>query len=459
MNVVVLNGSPKGDVSVTMQYVRYMEKKFPVHRFSFVPVSKRIHKIEKDEQAFGDIIREVRAADVVIWAFPLYVCLVPAQYKRFIELIREKKAEDAFANKYAAVLTTSVHFYDHTAHNYMNAVCCDLGMSCAGSYSAGMYDLLKREGRETFVLFAEDLFGRVEKNLPVAKAYPALMPSVFGYSAGKPPTRMPLNNRKMLIIADDLKPSSNLGAMVERLAGSFDGTAEIVRLEGLDMKGGCLGCLRCGYDNTCVYEGKDGFVDFYRAKVRPTDILVFAGTVRDRFLSSRWKTFFDRAFFNNHIPTLSGKQIGFLISGPVMQLPDLREIVAAYCEWQQANLVDIVTDEYEDSAIVDGLIQGMAERLLWSSAKGYRKPATFRGVAGQKLFRDEVWGNLRFVFQADHRHYRRHGFYDFPQKDFKTRRRNFLMIMLTKIPAFRKVFVKKINEEMIKPLQYVVDHK
>ena len=358
MNVVVLNGSPKGDVSVTMQYVRYMEKKFPAHRFSVVPVSKGIHKIEKDRRAFDDIIEGVRAADVVVWAFPLYVCLVPAQYKRFIELIGEHKAEEAFADKYAAVLTTSVHFYDHTAHNYMNAVCCDLGMRCAGSYSAGMYDLLKKEGRETFMLFAEDLFNRAEQKLPATRTYTALVPSAFGYTAGKPPARLPLNGKKMLIVADDLVPSANLAAMIGRLADSFDGAADIVRLGGLDVKGGCLGCLRCGYDNTCVYEGKDGFVDFYKAKVKPADILVFAGTVRDRFLSSRWKTFFDRAFFNNHIPTLTGKQIGFLISGPVRQLPDLREIITAYCEWQQANLVDIVTDEYEDSATVDALDPG-----------------------------------------------------------------------------------------------------
>ena len=29
MKIVVLNGSPKGDISVTMQYVAYLKKKFP----------------------------------------------------------------------------------------------------------------------------------------------------------------------------------------------------------------------------------------------------------------------------------------------------------------------------------------------------------------------------------------------------------------------------------------------
>ena len=31
MKIIVLNGSPKGDISVTMQYVRFIQKKFPQH--------------------------------------------------------------------------------------------------------------------------------------------------------------------------------------------------------------------------------------------------------------------------------------------------------------------------------------------------------------------------------------------------------------------------------------------
>jgi hypothetical protein len=53
---------------------------------------------------------------------------VHGNYKRFIELITERGVQDAFAGKYTATLSTSIHFYDHTAHNYMHAVCDDLNM-------------------------------------------------------------------------------------------------------------------------------------------------------------------------------------------------------------------------------------------------------------------------------------------------------------------------------------------
>jgi hypothetical protein len=76
-----------------------------------------------------------------------------------------------------------------------------------------------------------------------------------------------------------------------------------------------------------------------------------------------------------------------------------------------------------------------------------------------KIFRDEVWGMLRLVFQSDHRYYKQHGYYDFPQKDFKTRRRNFLMMLMTRIPAFKEKFLKMLEKEMVKPLKNVVKNK
>ena len=70
-----------------------------------------------------------------------------AHYKRFIELVFERGAQAAFAGKYAASLSTSIHFFDHTAHNYIHAICDDLGMRFVESFSPDMTDLLNEEGR------------------------------------------------------------------------------------------------------------------------------------------------------------------------------------------------------------------------------------------------------------------------------------------------------------------------
>jgi len=144
MNIVVLNGSPKGDLSITLQYIRYAAKKYPNSSFQYFPVAQNIKKLEKNEAAFREITDAVKKADAVIWSFPLYFLLVCSQYKRFIELIFERKQEDAFIGKYAVSVSTSVHFFDHTAHNYIHGICDDLQMHYAGGYSAAMYDLMKK---------------------------------------------------------------------------------------------------------------------------------------------------------------------------------------------------------------------------------------------------------------------------------------------------------------------------
>ena len=85
MKVIVLNGSPKGELSVTMQYVHYLQKVFPENEFRFIAVAQKIKKLEADKNAFLQVIGEIATADAVLWAFPLYYLLVASQYKRFIE--------------------------------------------------------------------------------------------------------------------------------------------------------------------------------------------------------------------------------------------------------------------------------------------------------------------------------------------------------------------------------------
>ncbi len=45
MKIVVLNGSPKGDVSVTRQYVLHLEKAFPSHQFVVLNVALHSKKL------------------------------------------------------------------------------------------------------------------------------------------------------------------------------------------------------------------------------------------------------------------------------------------------------------------------------------------------------------------------------------------------------------------------------
>ena len=457
MKIVVLNGSPKGPQSVTMQYVRYIEKTFSRHRFTYIDISEKIHRLEKSETAFREVLDAVHSADGIFWAFPLFYLLVPSQYKRFIELIRERCAEEAFRNKYAAVLTTSIHVHDTMAHHYMNAVCDDLGMRYAGSFSASMYDLLKEEQRKQLILFAKYFLSSIKKEQATPRHYAAVSAHPYSYAPGAVKDRLPLRGKKVLIVSDAVAEQHNLNRMIIRLQDSFSGYAETVNLNQLDIKGGCLGCLQCAYDNVCVYEGTDGFTGFFNEKIRSADVLVFAGAIRDRFLSSKWKCFFDRTFFNNHIPSMTGKQLGFLVSGPLGQLPELKQFLEAYVELQQGNLAGIVSDEYEDSGEIDGLITLLADRLIRYAVQGFQKPGSYHELGVRKILRDNIWKSMRFPFQSDHRYFKRQGLYDFPRRTLREKIRNLSMVMVTKVPFIRReIYTKQMKPGMIRPLEKVV---
>ena len=205
MKIIVLNGSPKGEDSITLQYVAYIRKHFPQHDFRIIHVSQRIKKIEGDPEAFQEIIDEVRSADGVLWSFGLWVLCVPAQYMRFIELISERGMEDAFENKYAAVITTSIHFYDHTAHNYMRAVCEDLGMKYVDAISLDIIDMMKEERRREMTVFAEGFFKAMQEQAATSRLFNPLTFRDFAYQPTEPKTRIDTRDKKVLVLTDAIQ--------------------------------------------------------------------------------------------------------------------------------------------------------------------------------------------------------------------------------------------------------------
>jgi len=125
---------------------------------------------------------------------------------------------------------------------------------------------------------------------------------------------------------------------------------------------------------------------------------------------------------------------------------------------QRANFAGVVTDECSDSAQLDEKLSALAHHLLDFASRAYIRPRTFLGVGAMKVFRDDIYGRLRFPFQADHRYYKEHGLYDFPQKHYRARITNGILGLLAHIPSFRKeVYKRRMKGGMIKPLKDFVD--
>ena len=123
MKIAVINGSPKGKYSITLQTTRYLEIKFPEHKFCVLHAGQKIKALEKD---FSEARALLESADCILFSYPVYTFLAPSQLHRFIELTKASGVD--LTGKFATQITTSKHFYDVTAHKYIEENALDLGM-------------------------------------------------------------------------------------------------------------------------------------------------------------------------------------------------------------------------------------------------------------------------------------------------------------------------------------------
>ena len=81
MQILVINGSPKGKYSITLQTIRYLEKSFPEHSFEVFNAGQKIKSLEKDFTPASELITK---AEVVLFSYPVYTFIAPYQLHRFM---------------------------------------------------------------------------------------------------------------------------------------------------------------------------------------------------------------------------------------------------------------------------------------------------------------------------------------------------------------------------------------
>ena len=200
MKVLVLCGSPKGEASTTLRYVRFLALHHPEHEFEEVQVATSLCRYEREPGELEAAMERVREADVVLFAFPLYVLLVHADYKRFVELVNERGLSRAFMGKAALLLATSIHFYDHTALEYMRGVAEDWGMGVAGEFSAGGLDLTRPKEQERWLAFGRLAFRQAASGELLQRQTQPLPPWEYVYRPGSSLEKTEASPLKALIL-------------------------------------------------------------------------------------------------------------------------------------------------------------------------------------------------------------------------------------------------------------------
>lgn len=445
MKILVLNASPKGGNSTTVHTALYLQALHPEHQFTFVPVGQRIKGYEKN---FAPLRAELEQADLLLFCYPVYTFIAPYQLHRLIELIKADGVD--LSGKFASQITTSKHFYDVTAHRYVEENCCDLGLRVVRGLSADMDDLLTEQGQRDARNFFEQLLFSCEHGLfvtPPARAPRREKPEYQPVLPVVPKTP----GKDVVIVTNCAPDDENLHSMISDFRAALPLESRVVNLRDFPFDGGCLGCFGCAVTGKCVY--KDGFDEFLRTKIQNADAFVYAFTISDHYTHSSFKCYDDRQFCNGHRTVTQGKPIAYLISGDYQYESNLQMIVEGRAEVGGNYLCGVATDEGDTTAA----LRTLADSLMFALDKKLSRPANFYGVGGMKIFRDLIYV-MQGMMKADHKFYKEHGIYDFPQKQKKRILQMKLVGALISIPSVQKKMKGQMNQYIIGPYQKVVEN-
>ena len=451
MNIVVLNGSPKGENSITLQTVRFLELLSKKHTFTVLHVGQKIRTFE---QNFTEAKTIIEQADILLFSYPVYTFIVPYQLHRFIELMKEHNV--CVSGKIATQITTSKHFYDITAHRFIQENCQELGMNYIRGLSADMEDLPTKKGQEEAKKFWSHFLWSVKQKIyepcylktTTPKCNPITIPKNIEFDN----TIKELPELKDIVIITDITPdNTQLNSMIAYLQSKLYMRSRIVNITDYPFKGGCLGCFHCATDGICIY--KDGFDAFLRNNIQKADAIIYAFTIKDHSMGSRFKLYDDRQFCNGHRTVTMGMPIGYLISGNYSEEQNLQMILEGRAQVGGNILAGIATDEEDPNTAIDQLALSLEYALKHKNTQ----PQNFYGVGGMKIFRDLIY-QMQGMMKADYRFFKEHGQFDFPQNKKGTILAMYLVGAMLSSKKVKAKMGNKMTEGMLAPYKKVLDN-
>ena len=238
--------------------------------------------------------------------------------------------------------------------------------------------------------------------------------------------------------------------MIDRFRASCGYATRLVNIREFPFRGGCLSCFGCATNGICVYA--DGFDSYLRENIQTAQAIIIAFTIKDHSMGSRFKMYDDRQFCNGHRTVTMGKPFGYIISGDYRAEKNLQTIIEGRAEVGGNFLAGIATDEKDTDHSIDTL----AAKIVYAADHHYIQPPNFLGVGGMKIFRDLIW-LMQGMMRADHKFYKSHGQYDFPQKKCGTMIKMYLVGALMSNEKLMKKAGNKVKEGMIAPYKKALE--
>ena len=422
MNILVINGSPKGNGSITLQTLLFLEKTFTNHNFSYINAGQKIRYYEKN---FNEAEKEINKADIIIFAYPVYTFLVPYQMHRFIELLKENNID--LSQKYATQLSTSKHFYDTTAHKFVEENCLDLNLKYIKGFSADMDDLLTKKGQEEAISFFNYLIFSAQNNINInSNNYNIEKNNINIYKRQVENSSVKDENKDVVIVTNCAKDDINLRNMIEDFKAMFNYSTREINIREYKFHGGCMGCFGCAITGKCVY--KDGFDEFLRIEIQKANAIIYAFTIENHYTHSSFKIYEDRQFCNGHRMVTEGMPVGYIVAGDYDREYNLQTLIEAKCE-VGGNFLTYVANDNKNNTLEE--LKKLSQTMNYAILNKCTRPKNFYGVGGMKIFRDLI--------------------YIMPQKQRGRMLQMKLAGYLMSIPSVQKKMRGKMNQYILMP--------
>ena len=324
----------------------------------------------------------------------------------------------------------------------------DLGMRYIRGLSADMDDLTTKKGQKEALDFFNHLLYQVENDIYERNTFtyeePKKVPVVLSEDT------QTSDNGDIVILTNCEENDEQLKDMITLFAQKSPRKTRVINVREYPFKGGCLGCFRCATSGKCIY--KDNFDEFLRGEIQTAESIVFAFTIKDHSMGASFKLYDDRQFCNGHRTVTMGMPIGYIISGNLSKEENLKVIIEGRANVGGNYLAGVATDEFDPNREIENL----AKNIDYALKNSYVPPQNFLGIGGMKIFRDLIW-QMQGMMRADHKFYKAHGQYDFPQKK---RGRMIAMYLVGAMMSNKKLMAKAgdmVNKGMLMPYQKVLD--
>jgi hypothetical protein len=169
-------------------------------------------------------------------------------------------------------------------------------------------------------------------------------------------------------------------------------------------------------------------------------------------MGASFKLYDDRQFCNGHRTVTMGMPMAYIVSGNYSKEFNLQMIIEGRAQVGSNFLAGVATDETDPDTEIDML----SKNLCYALENKYVPPQNFYGIGGMKIFRDLIWLMQGFM-KADHKFYKKHGQYDFPQKKRGTMIAMYLVGALMNNPKIKAKAGNLMSEGMLMPYKKLLE--